>query len=223
MSSKERLFLFFLVSSLILNGYLFLKINPSILNPHKKNLAEDRVTKVIDGDTFDVGSGERIRLYEIDAPEYPQGCLGTEAKTRLENLIGGKKINYKKIGKDNFGRILAYVYDNNLLINEALVEEGLAYFYKGKIMTDRSLTIERTSDKAKNLGRGVWSSLCRTQKSDCFIKGNYRDADNTRIYHLPVCYNYDKISIRPGTSDRWFCTETEAVSAGFTKSKDCPK
>ena len=223
MSSKEKLLLFFLIVSLFFNAYLFFKLNPSFLNFSNKNLVEDKVTKVIDGDTVDVVSGERIRFYEIDAPENPQGCLGTESKTRLENLIGGKQISYEKVGKDNFGRILAYVYVKDQLINQVLVEEGLAYFLKGKTLTEKSLVIEKAQENSRSLGRGVWSSLCQTQSPGCLIKGNYRDADNTRIYHLPICYNYAKISIRPGTSDRWFCTEDEAKAAGFIKSKDCPK
>jgi len=141
----------------------------------------------------------------------------------MEDLILNKKISIEKIGKDNFGRTLAYVYLNKLLINDTMAEEGLAYFEKGKTITENSLTIEQSQDKAKLAGRGVWSSFCQTKKEGCIIKGNYRPADNTRIYHTPDCYNYDRITIKPGTSDRWFCSEEEAKKAGFRKSNDCPK
>ncbi len=187
------------------------------------DLTSAKVTKVVDGDTFDIDGGDRIRLYDIDAPEYPKGCLGTDAKTRLEDLIDGKDIRYKKIGKDNFCRILAYVFMDNLLINEVLTEEGFAYYTKGKIQTNSSLVLEQTQEKARLAGRGVWSNSCQTKKEGCLIKGNYRPADNTRIYHISDCYNYDRITIKPGTSDRWFCTEKEATAAGFIKSKDCPR
>lgn len=185
-------------------------------------LVTANVSNVIDGDTFDIGSDERIRLYEVNAPEYPKGCMGVDAKTRLENLISGAPIRYEKMGKDNFGRILAYVFKDKLLINEIMADEGLAYYMKGKIQTSYSLTIEKAQEKARLTGRGVWSPLCQTKKEGCLIKGNYRPADNTRIYHIPGCYNYDKATIKPGTSDRWFCTEEEATAAGFVKSKDCP-
>ena len=108
------------------------------------------------------------------------------------------------------------------MLNEILTEEGLTYFYKDKI-NSHTLEIEKAEEKAKLAGRGVWSSLCLTQKEGCLIKGNYRSADTTRIYHTPDCYNYAKITIKPGTSDRWFCTEVEAQQAGFVKSQDCPK
>ncbi|MGB9706875.1 MAG: hypothetical protein ACPLXP_02260 [Microgenomates group bacterium] len=42
------------------------------------------------------------------------------------------------------------------------------------------------------------------------------------VYHLPECYNYDKIVINQREGDRWFCSEEEAKEAGFRKSKDCP-
>lgn len=209
------------VASLILNVLLLFKQFqiPKIFNQNREKV---RVTKVIDGDTFDVETGERIRLYEINAPEYPKDCMGVDAKARLEDLVLDKTISLEKIKKDNFGRTLALVYLEKLLINEVLTEEGLAYFEKDKLLSSDSLIIERAEEKARSAGRGVWSSLCQTKKDGCVIKGNYRPADNTRIYHTPDCYNYDRITIKPGTSDRWFCTEDEAQQAGFRKSLDCP-
>lgn len=218
-------FLLILILSLGLNFFYFFKaiFNSDKINLENKKLYfKTKVIKVIDGDTFDIENSERIRLYEINAPEYPKGCLGIDAKARLENLLLNKNINYEKIGKDNFGRILAYAYIDKLLINEVMTEEGLAYYQKGKKLTEKSLIIEKAQEKAKSTERGVWSSFCQTKKENCFIKGNFRIADHTRIYHTPDCYNYDRITIKPGTSDRWFCTEEEARAAGFRKSQDCP-
>ena len=217
------LFIVIFVISINFNLYFFFNLTFKKLFYHGNNKIIAKVIKVIDGDTFDVNKEERIRLYEINAPEYPKDCLGVDAKARMEDLILNKKISIEKIGKDNFGRILAYVYLNKLLINDTMAEEGLAYFEKGKTITENSLTIEQSQDKAKLAGRGVWSSFCQTKKEGCIIKGNYRPADNTRIYHTPDCYNYDRITIKPGTSDRWFCSEEEAKKAGFRKSNDCPK
>ncbi|PIP62518.1 hypothetical protein COW98_03575 [Candidatus Roizmanbacteria bacterium CG22_combo_CG10-13_8_21_14_all_35_9] len=217
------LFIVIFVISINFNLYFFFNLTFKKLFYHGNNKIIAKVIKVIDGDTFDVNKEERIRLYEINAPEYPKDCLGVDAKARMEDLVLNKKVSIEKIGKDNFGRILAYVYLNKLLINDTMAEEGLAYFEKGKTITENSLTIEQSQDKAKLAGRGVWSSFCQTKKEGCIIKGNYRPADNTRIYHTPDCYNYDRITIKPGTSDRWFCSEEEAKKAGFRKSNDCPK
>ncbi len=209
------------LASVALNIYFIRTLFPRSNTPDK-NRQYIKVTRVIDGDTFDADNSERYRLYEIDAPEYPKGCLGEEAKNRLENLILNKTMAIKSLRKDNFGRILALVYGDNLLINEVLVEEGYAYFVKDKTIVATSLTIEKAQEKAKLTHRGVWSDLCQTKRDNCLIKGNYRSADNTRLYHTSDCYNYDKITVKPGTSDRWFCTEKEAKDAGFRKSLDCP-
>jgi len=209
--------------SIALNLYFIFKNFFKKSSFDKNNLKTAKVNRIIDGDTLDTEDNERVRLYEINAPEYPKDCLGVDAKARMEDLVLNKKISIERIGKDNFGRTLAYVYLDKLLINETMTEEGLAYFEKGKTVTESSLTIEQSQDKAKLAGRGVWSSFCQTKKEGCLIKGNYRPADNTRIYHTPDCYNYDRITIKPGTSDRWFCTEEEAKKAGFRKSQDCPK
>ena len=49
------------------------------------------VNWVIDGDTFNVTSGERIRLADIDAPEKGENGY-VEAKNRLISLIYGKSV-----------------------------------------------------------------------------------------------------------------------------------
>ncbi|PIV09055.1 hypothetical protein COS31_04970 [Candidatus Roizmanbacteria bacterium CG02_land_8_20_14_3_00_36_15] len=98
------------------------------------------ITGVIDGDTFDTNDGERIRLFEIDAPEYPKGCMGVDAKARLETLILNKKVAIEKIKKDNFGRILGYIYLDKLLLNEVLTEEGHFTPQRCKVIFQRIYT-----------------------------------------------------------------------------------
>ena len=87
-----------LVFSVILNFYSLLKSKlegdpgapPS---PIKDNNQEYSVTRVIDGDTFDIEDDTRIRLRGADAPELPEGCLSQQSKERLEELILGKSIS----------------------------------------------------------------------------------------------------------------------------------
>ncbi|MCX7881322.1 MAG: thermonuclease family protein [Patescibacteria group bacterium] len=214
--------LIFFFVSLFLNLYFFLRFKDQIfVFKNKNNRINAKVVRVIDGDTFDT-SDERIRLYEVDAPEYPNGCLSEEAKNRLKELLLNKEIAIEKINKDKFGRTLAYVYLNDIFINQSMISEGLAIYNKGKFFTEKSYLLQKEEDLAKKLKRGIFSSLCLSEKPGCLIKGNYREADNTRIYHTPDCYNYQKITIRPNSQDRWFCSEEEATKAGFIKSKDCP-
>ena len=211
--------------SLLLNAYLGYRL--FYVDNHISSNTNDYGVKhtamrVIDGDTFDIENEERVRLYGINAPEYPRGCLSAEAKTRLEDLILNRQVQLSYIKKDNFGRQVSLVAINTISINEVLIEEGLAYFEKSKPENEISLILEKAQVKAKQTKRGVWSSLCVAKQENCIIKGNYRSADTTRIYHTPDCYNYDRITVKPGTTDRWFCTEEEAKKAGFRKSLDCP-
>lgn len=180
------------------------------------------VARVIDGDTFDTALNVRIKLWGIDTPEYPKGCLSKRAKDRLEELVLAKKVRLEELGKDNFGRTLAKVWQGDLLINKALVTEGLAALQQvqGKLGADELELAEQEAMAAK---RGIWSSECTAEQAGCVIKGNFHQGTKDRIYHLPECYNYKQININPNEGDRWFCGEAEAEAAGFSKSKDCPR
>ena len=157
-----------LASSVLLNIFFGYKIFYSQRKQTEQNTVETPrrnvstnhiVQRIIDGDTFDIENGERVRLYGINAPEYPKGCMSGDAKNRLETLILNRNVGIKQVAKDNFGRLVSLVYLDNLFINEVLVEEGFAYFEKSKPETESALTLERAGAKAKQTGRGVWSSF----------------------------------------------------------------
>ena len=103
------------------------------------------VLAVIDGDTIDVtiaGRTERVRLLGIDTPEIAHDaftgrpanhaeCLGDEASALTGRLIpAGTTVRLERdiVGRDDYGRLLAYVYRTNdgLFVNEHLVRTGLA-------------------------------------------------------------------------------------------------
>ncbi len=92
------------------------------------------VTWVVDGDTFDIASGETIRLADIDTPE--RGTLGyTEATQFMIDLVKGKTV-YLDIDDitrtDSSGeRLVCVVYvDYNAThyenVNKALLEGDYA-------------------------------------------------------------------------------------------------
>ena len=51
------------------------------------------------------------------------------------------------------------------------------------------------------------------------IKGNLELQTGERIYYVPGSFFYSTTEITESDGDRWFCTEEEAVAAGWTKSK----
>jgi hypothetical protein len=56
------------------------------------------------------------------------------------------------------------------------------------------------------------------RRAECLIKGNI-NSKGERIYHSPGQRYYDKTQIDESKGDRWFCTEQEAVAAGWRKAK----
>lgn len=54
----------------------------------------------------------------------------------------------------------------------------------------------------------------------CLIKGNV-SARGERIYHLPGCRYYAATRIDPARGERWFCSEQEALAAGWRRTKVC--
>ena len=54
----------------------------------------------------------------------------------------------------------------------------------------------------------------------CLIKGNV-SSKGERIYHPPGCRYYNATVIDPNRGERWFCSETEAVAAGWRRTKVC--
>lgn len=56
------------------------------------------------------------------------------------------------------------------------------------------------------------------QRGECNIKGNV-STTGERIYHVPGQKYYDDTRISPSHGERWFCSEEEARSAGWRKSR----
>jgi endonuclease YncB( thermonuclease family) len=54
--------------------------------------------------------------------------------------------------------------------------------------------------------------------AECLIKGNI-NSKGEHIYHMPGQRYYDKAQINESKGERWFCSEQEAVGAGWRKAK----
>jgi micrococcal nuclease len=52
--------------------------------------------------------------------------------------------------------------------------------------------------------------------TNCVIKGNI--SSGGKIYHVPGGAYYEKTDIYTSAGERWFCSEAEAVAAGWRKS-----
>lgn len=86
-----------------------------------RNQYEDsRVVSVPDGDSLQLVDGRRVRLLGIDAPERDR-CMADEARERLRSFALRKIVRLEDTVTDDYGRILANVSIDNILLNQVLV------------------------------------------------------------------------------------------------------
>ena len=121
-----------------------------------------KVHKIVDGDTIDVDIDlgfnisyfQRVRLAGIDTPEsrtsdpYEKN-LGMESKEWLKKALEGQtKIIIKTEKPDSsekYGRILGWLYVNDVNLNLAMIDQGYAWGYMGdtKIKDFKALLAKR--------------------------------------------------------------------------------
>ncbi|ANN59643.1 hypothetical protein A9174_24950 [Mesorhizobium loti NZP2037] len=53
----------------------------------------------------------------------------------------------------------------------------------------------------------------------CYIKGNISINTGEHIYHVPGQEHYWETKISPQYGERWFCSEQEAVAAGWRRAR----
>jgi endonuclease YncB( thermonuclease family) len=187
--------------------------------------------RVIDGDTISIGE-TRIRLEGIDAPEAAQTCrdkngaawsCGSAATVALRRLIADSPVRCDPRGLDKYGRTLAVCFVWGRDMNAEMVRQGHAWAF-----VRYSSSYVREEAEAKAAGRGIWQGQAipawdyrkghwdtaeTLAPNGCAIKGNI--TGNGRIYHMPWSPWYAQIKMEPDKGKRWFCSEAEAIAAGW--------
>ena len=109
----------------------------SVVVPSLPQKGPYRVTRVLDGDTIVLGNGETVRLIGVDAPEthhpeIPVQRFGEEATEFLRRFAEGFEctLEYEPSNiRDQYGRLLAYVFVGDRLANAEIIRKGYAYAY----------------------------------------------------------------------------------------------
>ncbi len=129
------------------------------------------VSHVVDGDTLELSSGEKVRYIGIDTPElrkrkgagwiYDPMPYAEEAKDFNRKLVEGKDIRLKfdVQKRDKYGRILAYVYQDDVMANMEMVRQGYAmiYTYPPNVKhVDDFLVAQK---EAREDNRGLWGEM----------------------------------------------------------------
>ena len=129
----------------------------------EENVTQDynmTVTEVIDGDTFYLGNGDKVRMLGINTPESGRP-YAQEATDFLTNMILGKEVtlvNDSKNGdSDSYGRLLAHVYVNDTFVNYEIIKAGFAFHYPYTSGTDFDTEYEEAQTFASNNTVGLWT------------------------------------------------------------------
>lgn len=131
-------------------------------NDHSKNTSY--VSRVVDGDTLRLNSGEKVRLIGVDTPETkhptkPVQYFGQEASQFTQREIEHRSValDFEANKRDKYGRLLAYVYrsPDRFFLNAEIVKQGYGFAYTRfpfKYMED----FRRYEKQARAEGRGLW-------------------------------------------------------------------
>jgi micrococcal nuclease len=126
-----------------------------------------QIARVVDGDTLLLADpDERVRLIGANAPEtvkpnWPVEPWGPEASAFTKHFVAGGEIRlqFDSERRDKYGRILAYVWVGDRMLNEELIRAGLAraemqYHYSAAMKA----RFRHAETEARTARRGIWSA-----------------------------------------------------------------
>lgn len=135
-----------------------------------KNQLAVELVRTIDGDTIvynENGEEKKLRLLLVDTPESSTTKTGSaqpygvEAKEFLADYLKEKELSieydpsHEKV--DDYDRVLAYLYADGELVQEVMVEKGLArigYENGDELYLDK---LEEAEQKASEAEVNIWS------------------------------------------------------------------
>ena len=188
-------FSYVIVFSILYIIYRLLKIFWLLLgtlNPFRGRLA--RVVRCADGDTIIIGNPKRrhrrqkVRLIGVDTPESIRSLyqdvmpFGKEASEYTKKRL--KKgtwimLFYDEEYRDNFGRLLAYVYLlNGEFFNATLVKKGYAFAKEYPPNVKYRKLFDKLERKAKRRKRGLW----RIYASEDDLRERYKRSSQYRKF-----------------------------------------
>lgn len=143
--------------------------------PDKGATTTAQVVNIVDGDTIDIMFNckkERVRLIGINTPETvdprrPVQCFGKEASDKTKSLLSGATVRIEidptQNERDKYGRLLAYIFLDNVNINKKLIEDGYAYEYTYGKAYKYKKEFKAAQTEAREQKRGLWADgVCST-------------------------------------------------------------
>ncbi|KAJ4772096.1 Ca-2+ dependent nuclease [Rhynchospora pubera] len=115
---------------------------------------------------------------------------GSEARDALRKLIQGKRLTIQVYEKDRYGRLVADVYCDGVLIQEKLLRKGCAWHYKAY---DKRRSFAQWQREARNAGRGLWANpnpvapwvFKREERNNRNVHRQHQNRRNARRERVP--------------------------------------
>ncbi|MCS6792244.1 MAG: thermonuclease family protein [Oscillatoriaceae bacterium SKYG93] len=127
-----------------------------------------QVKRVISGQSLQIfNSGgddipSLVRLIGIDAPDLKQQPWGINAQQRLQQLIDGHPLLLEFDVQQKYCYLqrcflLAYVWRDDILLNEQLLKEGCVLFSPRSPNTKYNQRFAYAQEWARLMGKGIWN------------------------------------------------------------------
>lgn len=179
-----------------------------------------QVTRVIDGDTFVIQGGVKVRMIGIDTPETvkfntPVQPFGKEASNYTKKLLTGKPVRlvYDVQPKDRYGRELAYVYlQDGTFVNALLLKAGYARIMTIPPNVNHADEFVKLQQQAREANKGLWGAPL-TPEGNYYVGSSRSDK-----FHYTSCTWAKKIS--PANLVK-FQSKNEAAQKGYQPCKVC--
>jgi micrococcal nuclease len=116
------------------------------------------IQKIIDGDSLLIATPTTImevRLYGIDCPEYRQP-YSRAAKKYVKARFFGSRVRVHSYYDDPYGRKISMVFIGDKMLNEELVEAGLAWVHPAYCRKPICREWKEKEVRARQEKRGLW-------------------------------------------------------------------
>lgn len=168
-----------------------------ILSEHKVEKPQEPeirlVTRVIDGDTIEIETGQKVHYLGIDAPAIGM-CFGKKAQIKNKELVVGKEARlYKDVSeKDKAGRLLRYVWVEDIFVNDFLVRRGYATATPIPPNTRYEEQFRQAEEEAKEGKKGIWKACQPTQPVPAKTTGDAVINPDCSQFNAPGDDNFNK-------------------------------